>query len=637
MADSLKFRDSQAQNAWDANKSKIQAAINSGNVGAISSIYLSIANVLAANQEEEKAPGDNPDKAYNSGQNAKDYIAAVTFFEKAKQEAADNYEKQSGRPFIASNENEVPLNDEQIQKVVKTYGKGSKESVQTRTGFDTLFGNDINPDEAERGLQAARFDSFNAVVPGAFKQTTSADGKSFTYTLEGNGKQYTQQERDEVVAQWQSSTGKLWLGGNRTIDQDKVKYDPASGTVAWQDETGKWNNITFGDASEGGVADGEALYRNLLTGHGTLGISGNYSGSAFSTDSKEGKGVDQDKVNSFRGLGSGDYQSYEKQTQEYSALGVDEGKIAGAAGEGSRLNKQLQALTSTGGNLLAGADRTKDDVPIFIGQDAEFKGLFEKYGQKIAEDGTVTDSQWLAVFDSLSADEKKALANNFAASGVSTNGIEGESGLRTAFMSLGKELGQSYYAATKAGIDPTDPTTYFNKILATNPTRGKTQEDLANEEAAAKRLELEKARDSLLQLASRNGINMSTDALANQLDLISSGKKDLDAVMTEYRQQVASRFPAFSDQILSGTDLATVADPYMQEMAEAFEIPQGSISLADSTLQGALAQRGNAKQQLPAWEFREQLRNDPRFLQTDRAYNGFGQMVDGIAQLFGKK
>jgi hypothetical protein len=100
----------------------------------------------------------------------------------------------------------------------------------------------------------------------------------------------------------------------------------------------------------------------------------------------------------------------------------------------------------------------------------------------------------------------------------------------------------------------------------------------------------------------------------------------------QIRQQAKSAYPGFSAQIDAGQNMQDIANPYIQMMANEWQIPSQSIDLQNQTLRSAL--NGLNKDGKPTGknmlDFQQQLRNDPRWGQTKNAQDAAMNAAKGV-------
>lgn len=122
------------------------------------------------------------------------------------------------------------------------------------------------------------------------------------------------------------------------------------------------------------------------------------------------------------------------------------------------------------------------------------------------------------------------------------------------------------------------------------------------------------------------GLDMGEPWIARQLSYIASGRTDVTATANYLQKQAMSKYGAFKDELEQGMTMRDIAEPYKQLMAKTLELSDKSLSIADPSIQKALAYRAPAKggkpgapAQMPLWQFESQLKADPRWNGTQNA------------------
>lgn len=125
----------------------------------------------------------------------------------------------------------------------------------------------------------------------------------------------------------------------------------------------------------------------------------------------------------------------------------------------------------------------------------------------------------------------------------------------------------------------------------------------------------------LTSTAYRNGVPLDDQTAKNYAAYISRGITTMEEAEGQIRQQAAGAYPAFAQQIMAGQDLASIASPYMQAMAKAYELPTGGVDLTTPEIKSALNFKGPDGQPKPMslTDFQTSLRGDPRWRATQQA------------------
>ena len=146
-----------------------------------------------------------------------------------------------------------------------------------------------------------------------------------------------------------------------------------------------------------------------------------------------------------------------------------------------------------------------------------------------------------------------------------------------------------------------------------------------------------KNADDLKVTAMANGVDMSEGWFNSAAKSIASGLTNADFWQQKVRQQAASLFPVFADQINAGVNAADVASPYIDAMAKLWDLNPAEIKLNDPTILNALTNYDDKGKPyaINMGEFRDRLRQDDRWLQTDAAQNEIAGITNGVMKMFG--
>jgi hypothetical protein len=110
---------------------------------------------------------------------------------------------------------------------------------------------------------------------------------------------------------------------------------------------------------------------------------------------------------------------------------------------------------------------------------------------------------------------------------------------------------------------------------------------------------------------------------------------DLNAYRKQILDHAMSTYAGYGDLLAKGMTVRQIADPYVQTMAKTLEIDPETIDYSkDKTIQQALGAGGNS-QPIPMWQYQQQLRQDPRWGQTDNAREEVNGIAHGILRDFG--
>jgi hypothetical protein len=141
----------------------------------------------------------------------------------------------------------------------------------------------------------------------------------------------------------------------------------------------------------------------------------------------------------------------------------------------------------------------------------------------------------------------------------------------------------------------------------------------------------------LRNTASANGLKFSDDFYQQQAKSITLGLTTFEDADMDIREQAAGMWPPYGEKIRAGYNVRDLASGYIYSMASELEIDPQAISLDDSYIRKALTnidEQGNAKPQ-SLWQFQRDLRNDPRWMDTNKAQNQIGETASKVMQMFG--
>lgn len=144
-------------------------------------------------------------------------------------------------------------------------------------------------------------------------------------------------------------------------------------------------------------------------------------------------------------------------------------------------------------------------------------------------------------------------------------------------------------------------------------------------------------QEQLANEARRNGLRFSQQFYQSAARSVASGLRTADDWRRDIRQQAASKWPIFGEQIRAGVDVADLASTYVQTMAETFEIDPDSIDLNDPFIVQALAgydDQGKPKA-MGLWDFQQKLRKDPRWMNTKQATDEISSIATDVLRSFG--
>ena len=146
------------------------------------------------------------------------------------------------------------------------------------------------------------------------------------------------------------------------------------------------------------------------------------------------------------------------------------------------------------------------------------------------------------------------------------------------------------------------------------------------------------AERELLQWSEANGLSLTGSSISSYVADIAQGKINLDDVKSVLRDTyMAGSYPAWKDQIGVGQDIADIAAPYKQHMANLLELDVNTINLTDETLlKGLQGVDANGKPSvIPLYDFDRMIRKDPRWDKTENALKTYTDAGNNILTMFG--
>jgi len=143
--------------------------------------------------------------------------------------------------------------------------------------------------------------------------------------------------------------------------------------------------------------------------------------------------------------------------------------------------------------------------------------------------------------------------------------------------------------------------------------------------------------DQLKAEALSNGLKYTDQWYVDAARSVASGLTTEDDWRRDIRDQAASMFPVYGDRIRQGMSVYDLASPYINMMAQTFEISPDQIQLSDPYIKEALMgvdEQGNPRA-MGLWDFQKRLRNDPRWMKTKQASDEIGTVATDIMRVFG--
>jgi transglycosylase-like protein with SLT domain len=141
---------------------------------------------------------------------------------------------------------------------------------------------------------------------------------------------------------------------------------------------------------------------------------------------------------------------------------------------------------------------------------------------------------------------------------------------------------------------------------------------------------------ALRQAMNQMGVWLPEKTLDNNVQQITAGLSDQNSVIAQLRTQAAAKYPAYSQLINTGTSVSDIADPYIQQAQNLLEEGPGQVNIQSPMIQKALQFTQDGKPApLPLNTWESQVRQDPRWQQTDNARDTVMTTAHKILQDFG--
>lgn len=131
------------------------------------------------------------------------------------------------------------------------------------------------------------------------------------------------------------------------------------------------------------------------------------------------------------------------------------------------------------------------------------------------------------------------------------------------------------------------------------------------------------AADRIRQTAYEMGISTTDQSVLNNAQYIVRGLTTLEKVEGQLREQAASMYPAFEEQLKAGASVTDLAQPYVQMMAGEWGIPDTDIDAFHPTIKRAINRVGQSgePEPMPLSDFQKMIREDSRWRKTPVAAN----------------
>lgn len=143
--------------------------------------------------------------------------------------------------------------------------------------------------------------------------------------------------------------------------------------------------------------------------------------------------------------------------------------------------------------------------------------------------------------------------------------------------------------------------------------------------------------DALIQYSYQMGIKNIPTWYTDWARKITRGLATEDEAKSWIRKQAEAMYPQYQKQLLSGSTVQDLAQPYLQSMSNILELNPGSVTMFDNTIKKAMGYKDKSGKaaSMPIWQFEQNLRADPRWKKTKNAQDSLMSVAHGVLQDFG--
>lgn len=139
------------------------------------------------------------------------------------------------------------------------------------------------------------------------------------------------------------------------------------------------------------------------------------------------------------------------------------------------------------------------------------------------------------------------------------------------------------------------------------------------------------ALQSVQNAAKANGIMLTPEDAASYAERVRNGEKVADIASTFRKIAAISQPKAVQELLNTGTDLATIYQPYKAAMATTLELNPSNIQLTDPALSSAIS----GDKTMTTYEFQRALRKDSRWQYTNNARSEASDVTKQVLKDFG--
>jgi hypothetical protein len=142
---------------------------------------------------------------------------------------------------------------------------------------------------------------------------------------------------------------------------------------------------------------------------------------------------------------------------------------------------------------------------------------------------------------------------------------------------------------------------------------------------------------NLKKIALQNGLVYDESYYVDATKQEAMGLKTAADLEMAMRQDAASKWPTYAEQIMAGANARSLASAYINTYATVMEKDPNGISLDDPTLRAAMTgvdEKGQFKQ-LGLWEFEQQLRSKDSWMDTKNGQDATASVGVGVLRRMG--
>lgn len=121
--------------------------------------------------------------------------------------------------------------------------------------------------------------------------------------------------------------------------------------------------------------------------------------------------------------------------------------------------------------------------------------------------------------------------------------------------------------------------------------------------------------DNIRQWTGQYGVKVSDKWIADQVRRTSMVGDDPTRILSAIQNMAKNQYKRYAKQIDEGQTVRDLAENYIQTMAQTLEMNPGQINVHSGYVQKAMT----SKEDVPIWEFANELRHDSRWMQTQQA------------------